>query len=262
AYVRRIAEEKGRAVAPRVGDRIVLAADTTVVVDEMMLAKPEDDADATRMLRMLSGRTHEVLTAVSVWHGKQMFTEIERTDGEFVPLSEFEIDWYVATGEPRYNAGASATHGYASRACFCAAWSPFVAALIRSTAMAMCCFRSDVSAGPRPVRSTPRPRGRCLPDSSSGEWRRPAHPGDRRRPRRCSRGSRRCGRSRASACPDAALLNGRPQRLVMRARQRRTGPPRSRGPCGWSMRPPERRRAPAPSEQARRPRWRGRHRVP
>ncbi|PYR73920.1 MAG: septum formation inhibitor Maf [Acidobacteria bacterium] len=115
AYVRRIAEEKGRAVAPRVGDRIVLAADTTVVVDEMMLAKPEDDADATRMLRMLSGRTHEVLTAVSVWHGKQMFTEIERTDVEFAPLSEFEIDWYVATGEPRDKAGAYAIQGYASR---------------------------------------------------------------------------------------------------------------------------------------------------
>ena len=80
-----------------------------------MLAKPEDDADATRMLRMLSGRTHEVLTAVSVWHGKQMFTEIERTDVEFAPLSEFEIDWYVATGEPRDKAGAYAIQGYASR---------------------------------------------------------------------------------------------------------------------------------------------------
>jgi len=115
AYVRRIADEKARAVVARVTERIVLAADTTVVIDEMMLAKPEDDADAKRMLRMLSGRTHEVLTAVSVRHGNQMLTGIERTGVEFGPLSDFEIDWYVATGEPRDKAGAYAIQGYASR---------------------------------------------------------------------------------------------------------------------------------------------------
>jgi septum formation protein len=122
-YVRRIAAEKARAVAARVGDRIVLAADTTVVVDEMMLAKPEDDADAKRMLRMLSGRTHEVLTAVAISRGPdgpaplrtEPLVEVERTGVEFAPLSEFEIDWYVATGEPRDKAGAYAIQGYASR---------------------------------------------------------------------------------------------------------------------------------------------------
>jgi septum formation protein len=114
-YVRRIADAKARAVSAHVTDRIILAADTTVVVGEMMLAKPEDDADAKRMLRMLSGRTHEVLTAVSICRGQQMITEVERSAVEFAPLTEFEIDWYVATGEPRDKAGAYAIQGYASR---------------------------------------------------------------------------------------------------------------------------------------------------
>jgi septum formation protein len=116
AYVRRIADAKARAVAARVPDGIILAADTTVVVDEIMLGKPEDDADAKRMLRMLSGRSHEVLTAVSVGRaGGAVLTEIERTAVEFAAMTEFEIDWYVETGEPRDKAGAYAIQGYASR---------------------------------------------------------------------------------------------------------------------------------------------------
>jgi septum formation protein len=125
AYVRRIAGAKARIVAGRVTGRIILAADTTVVVDDLMLAKPIDDDDAKRMLRMLSGRTHEVLTAVAVFRGPERsapqgegaapLVEIERTEVEFAPLSEFEIDWYVATGEPRDKAGAYAIQGYASR---------------------------------------------------------------------------------------------------------------------------------------------------
>ena len=123
AYVRRVADSKARAIAGRVNDRIILAADTTVVIDDQMLAKPEDDEDAKRMLRMLSGRTHEVLTAVAVCRGPEgsaplrtgRLIEIERTQVEFAPLTEFEIDWYVATGEPRDKAGAYAIQGYASR---------------------------------------------------------------------------------------------------------------------------------------------------
>src|SRR5437763_13520607 len=65
-YVRRIAEAKARTVAERAGGRIVLGADTVVVVDHAMLGKPIDDEDAKRMLRMLSGRSHQVLTAVSL----------------------------------------------------------------------------------------------------------------------------------------------------------------------------------------------------
>ena len=134
AYVRRLAEEKTRAVAGRVSHRTVLAADTTVVIDGMMLAKPVDEEDAKRMLRLLSGRTHEVLTAVAVSRGPigsaphvagsaphvngsapPLHTEVARTDVEFAPLTEEEIAWYVATGEPRDKAGAYAIQGHASR---------------------------------------------------------------------------------------------------------------------------------------------------
>jgi len=117
-YVRRIADAKARAVAARLTNRIVLAADTTVVVDDEMLAKPIDEDDAKRMLRMLSGRAHEVLTAVALVRGPERsapLVEVETTEVEFASLTEFEIDWYVATGEPRDKAGAYAIQGYASR---------------------------------------------------------------------------------------------------------------------------------------------------
>jgi septum formation protein len=118
AYVRRVAEAKARVIAARTPDRLVLTADTTVVIDGVMLGKPLDDDDATRMLYLLSGRTHEVLTAVAVYRGAGMarpIVEVERTEVEFAPLAEFEIDWYVATGEPRDKAGAYAIQGYAAR---------------------------------------------------------------------------------------------------------------------------------------------------
>jgi septum formation protein len=117
AYVRRVAEAKARAVAARQRERLVLAADTTVVLDHMMLGKPIGDADAKRMLYLLSGRTHRVLTAVAVSRDgmSRPLVEVERTEVEFAPLTEFEIDWYVATGEPRDKAGAYAIQGYASR---------------------------------------------------------------------------------------------------------------------------------------------------
>jgi len=117
AYVRRVAEAKARAVAERQRERLVLAADTTVVIDDAMLGKPLDDDDAKRMLCLLSGRTHEVLTAVAVCRTgmSEPLVDVERTEVEFAPLTEFEIDWYVATGEPRDKAGAYAIQGYASR---------------------------------------------------------------------------------------------------------------------------------------------------
>ena len=117
AYVRRVAEAKARAVAGRERERLVLAADTTVVIDDTMLGKPVDDDDAKRMLYRLSGRTHEVLTAVAVARAGMFapLVEVECTEVEFAPLTDFEIDWYVATGEPRDKAGAYAIQGYASR---------------------------------------------------------------------------------------------------------------------------------------------------
>ena len=116
-YVRRVAEEQARVVGARSSDRLILAADTTVVVDDTMLGKPIDDDDAKRMLSLLSGRTHEVLTAVVIYRTGMSapLIEADRTEVEFAPLTEFEIDWYIATGEPRDKAGAYAIQGYASR---------------------------------------------------------------------------------------------------------------------------------------------------
>ena len=115
-YVSRLAEAKARLVYERDGRRVVLAADTAVVVDEHILGKPLDDGDAARMLRMLSGRTHQVLTAVSVFHpGQIVDTRVDATTVEFAPLSDMDINWYVSSGEPMDKAGAYAVQGLASR---------------------------------------------------------------------------------------------------------------------------------------------------
>ena len=115
AYVRRVAEAKAHALVGRVEGRVVLAADTTVVIDNEMLGKPLDDQDAKRMLRLLSGRCHEVITGVTVLVRTEMMTMVASTSVEFAELTDDEIDWYVATGEPRDKAGAYAIQGYASR---------------------------------------------------------------------------------------------------------------------------------------------------
>jgi septum formation protein len=118
AYVRRVAEAKACAIARRVRARIVLAADTTVVVDGEMLGKPADEEDAKRMLRALSARVHQVLTAVALHRGPEGSAPqvaVSRTEVEFARLVEEEIEWYVGTGEPRDKAGAYAIQGYASR---------------------------------------------------------------------------------------------------------------------------------------------------
>ena len=115
-YVSRLAEAKARLVYERDVRRTVLAADTAVVVDAHILGKPLDDADASRMLRMLSGRSHEVLTAVSVFHpGQIVDTRVDATTVEFAPLADADIAWYVSSGEPMDKAGAYAVQGLASR---------------------------------------------------------------------------------------------------------------------------------------------------
>jgi septum formation protein len=115
-YVSRLAEGKARAVHELDGSRTVLAADTAVVVDGHILGKPLDEGDAGRMLGMLSGRTHEVLTAVSIFHpGLIVNTQVEATVVEFAALSESDISWYVSSGEPMDKAGAYAVQGLASR---------------------------------------------------------------------------------------------------------------------------------------------------
>jgi septum formation protein len=110
-YVLRLAIEKAAArVEP---GELVLAADTTVVVDGEILGKPQDDEDARRMLRLLAGREHAVLTGIAL-NGSGKAAEVDETLVRFAPLSEAEIDWYVATGEPRDKAGAYAIQGLGS----------------------------------------------------------------------------------------------------------------------------------------------------
>jgi septum formation protein len=109
---------EGRALAPEgvpPGAFIVLGADTTVVLDGQILGKPEDAADAARMLRMLSGRTHRVITGVAVVSASRTEVAAEVTAVKFLTLSEEEIAAYIATGEPMDKAGAYAIQGRAAK---------------------------------------------------------------------------------------------------------------------------------------------------
>jgi len=111
AYVARVAREKARAVP----GAVVLAADTAVVLGETILGKPHDGADAARMLRALAGTRHQVLTAVCVRRNEPSPAREREvtvtTEVLFRPLTEEQIAWYVATGEPLDKAGAYALQG-------------------------------------------------------------------------------------------------------------------------------------------------------
>jgi septum formation protein len=119
AYVTRLAREKAQAVfsglATENADAVVLGADTTVIVDDQILGKPADAADAARMLRLLAGRRHRVATGVAVVRAGAVESAAEVTTVEFLPMSEEEIAAYVATGEPMDKAGAYAIQGRAAR---------------------------------------------------------------------------------------------------------------------------------------------------
>jgi septum formation protein len=119
AYVTRLAREKAEAVYARrtTSDPqlTVLGADTTVCVDRQILGKPESPEDAARMLRLLSGRTHRVITGVALVSAAQSQVAAEITAVQFVSLSEEEIAAYIATGEPSDKAGAYAIQGRAAR---------------------------------------------------------------------------------------------------------------------------------------------------
>jgi|CZKF01.1.fsa_nt_gi septum formation protein len=93
----------------------VLAADTTVTLDNQILGKPSDPADAARMLRLLSGRTHNVITGVALLTATSTQVASETTAVTFIALSEKDIAAYVATGEPMDKAGAYAIQGRAAR---------------------------------------------------------------------------------------------------------------------------------------------------
>ena len=113
-YVERLAEEKASAIqaAP---DEIVLAADTVVVIDGAILGKPADEADARRMLAMLSGRRHEVVTGICLKRGEEIIRDSCATEVWFSVMSEQEIAAYAAGGEPLDKAGAYAIQGLASK---------------------------------------------------------------------------------------------------------------------------------------------------
>jgi septum formation protein len=117
AYVVRLARDKAQTVFADVNDpdAIVLGADTTVTLDSHILAKPEDVADAARMLRLLSGRTHRVITGVAVATAKSTEVAAEVTGVQFLALSDEEIAAYIATGEPMDKAGAYGIQGLAAK---------------------------------------------------------------------------------------------------------------------------------------------------
>jgi septum formation protein len=114
AYALRMAGEKASAVKVNDGE-FVLAADTIVVVDSEIMGKPRDAADAVRMLRALSGRGHEVITAVCLRGDGQTVLDSASTSVWFAELSDEEVRWYVESGEPMDKAGAYGIQGLASR---------------------------------------------------------------------------------------------------------------------------------------------------
>jgi septum formation protein len=120
AYVTRLAREKAQAVFAELSSKSsaplqVLGADTTVTLDNHILGKPEDAADAARMLRLLSGRTHCVITGVALVTAEAVEVAAEMTAVRFLTLSDEEIAAYIATGEPMDKAGAYAIQGKAAR---------------------------------------------------------------------------------------------------------------------------------------------------
>ena len=118
-YVARLAEAKVAAVmSAATRDRQILGADTVVVVDGRVLGKPADNDDAADMLRLLSGRAHDVLTGVALRLGDRSVRAVERTIVHFDTLTDEQIRWYVASGEPRDKAGAYAVQGLGSRFVF------------------------------------------------------------------------------------------------------------------------------------------------
>ena len=105
----------GRAVAGAEPDALVIAADTLVTLGSVILGKPTGREDAARMLRLLSGRVHQVYTGVALLGGERTNRFHCVTDVEFSPLTEEEIRWYLSTGEPFDKAGAYGIQGYGAR---------------------------------------------------------------------------------------------------------------------------------------------------
>jgi septum formation protein len=115
AYVERVARLKASTGAARHPERVVVGADTAVVIDGDVLGKPRDAEDASSMLRRLSGRAHDVMTGVAIARAGRLESFVERTRVTMAPMSPADIQAYVATGEPMDKAGAYAIQGGAGR---------------------------------------------------------------------------------------------------------------------------------------------------
>jgi septum formation protein len=115
AFVTRLAREKAEDVAPRFPGSIIVGADTVVVCEGEVLGKPVDASDAKRMLALLAGRTHQVITGVCVIAGETVESAVEVTMVQMLTISAQEIEEYVASGEPMDKAGGYAIQGRAAR---------------------------------------------------------------------------------------------------------------------------------------------------
>jgi septum formation protein len=114
-HVRRLARQKADAGFERYPNAVVLGADTIVLVGGEIMGKPRDAKDAVRMLRLLSGREHEVLTGVAIVAGRGTAVEVARTRVWVNPLNDAEITDYVSSGEPLDKAGAYGIQGLGSK---------------------------------------------------------------------------------------------------------------------------------------------------
>lgn len=113
-YVERLARTKAETIAKRFSDCLVIGADTVVVIAGEILGQPCDDEDAQRMLRLLSGKWHDVMTGVALMREGATAVAHATTRVLFAEMSSEEIDWYVSTGEPRGKAGAYGIQGSAA----------------------------------------------------------------------------------------------------------------------------------------------------
>ena len=153
AVAEALAVRKARVAAARAPGRVVLCADTTVVLDGVLLGKPADADDAARMLRRLSGRTHAVVTGVAVARDGDLRSGADRAEVTFRSLDAAEIARYVATGEPLDKAGAYAIQGGA--AAFVARREGRVDTVVGLPVPLVTALLAALDAPPAPNRSRP-----------------------------------------------------------------------------------------------------------
>jgi len=112
-YVQRMARQKALQGAEGLTEGLVIAADTVVVIDDTVLGKPQTKDDAARMLRLLQGRVHRVISGVALYCARthRCLTAAEETEVKFAEMTDEEIEWYISTGEPMDKAGAYGVQG-------------------------------------------------------------------------------------------------------------------------------------------------------